>query len=351
MTATSIPTPDDVPAYMAQMTDDSDVLVDPRMAMSFYGVKTEKDVAADSPSQFMMTPRMFADGDDNDDFVVDLDRPSREPSYHHAASTPRAAAESVLDAVELAPLIISPPSSNTPPDSPRTKAPPSSAQPGAKRCSTTKRQPTASRTKRKRSRAQPSTPSTSPAKKGSPCAAAAAAGRKTAKKATKEDARRHHSLERNRVAASKCREKKKQWVHELESKKAELEALHASLLVECTNLLEESTQIKNLLMDHAACHDPNIDMWLDNEATRFVHRPSDLASLPPPQPQPPQGSARRHSSIGSLMSLQSQNDSVEQPSSTVRTEDATMPFPALSPVLKKEPINYDYMPDELFRDD
>ncbi|POR33001.1 Uncharacterized protein TPAR_06800, partial [Tolypocladium paradoxum] len=53
---------------LPHMADDGDVLVDPRMGMSFYGIRTAKD-AADSPSQFMLTPRMF--GSDLDSNPID----------------------------------------------------------------------------------------------------------------------------------------------------------------------------------------------------------------------------------------------------------------------------------------
>ncbi|KND86712.1 Cyclic AMP-dependent transcription factor ATF-7, partial [Tolypocladium ophioglossoides CBS 100239] len=150
------------------------------------------------------------------------------------------------------------------------------------------------------------------------------------------DARRSRCLERNRVAASKCREKKKQWVHDLESAKCELEQQHASLQAECAGLLDEATQIKNWLMQHAGCADANIDAWIGNEAMRFVQRSGTAAH--------PAALGSRHSSIGSLASLQSRNGSIAQ--SSAQTEDTHLSSPASKP----GPINYDYMPDEMFQD-
>jgi hypothetical protein len=87
-----------------------------------------------------------------------------------------------------------------------------------------------------------------------------------------EDAKRNKYLERNRVAASKCRQKKKEWVHELEESKAEMEARHVELQREYGVLLDEVSMIKNMLMRHAACKDPNIDQWIGLEAKYFVQK-------------------------------------------------------------------------------
>ncbi|ROW11642.1 hypothetical protein VPNG_05556 [Cytospora leucostoma] len=82
--------------------------------------------------------------------------------------------------------------------------------------------------------------------------------------------KRQKFLEKNRIAASKCREKKKRWVHDLEHNKSELERQNFELRLEHRNLINELSQTKNMLMNHSACKDPNIDRWLDNEARRIV---------------------------------------------------------------------------------
>jgi len=85
-----------------------------------------------------------------------------------------------------------------------------------------------------------------------------------------EEHKRSKFLERNRIAASKCREKKKQYVSDLEETKIGLETQHAHLQMEFNGLLGEVSGLKHHLMTHAKCNDPNIDRWLNNEATRFV---------------------------------------------------------------------------------
>jgi hypothetical protein len=82
----------------------------------------------------------------------------------------------------------------------------------------------------------------------------------------------NHSLERNRVAASKCRQKKKEWLSDLEANKYKLEKQYRSLNVEYNELLDEVTQLKNFLMAHAGCNDPVIDGWINNEANSCIRR-------------------------------------------------------------------------------
>ena len=104
------------------------------------------------------------------------------------------------------------------------------------------------------------------------------------------DPKRSKYLERNRIAASKCRQKKKAWVSDLETQKSELEDTNRVLQRECTDLVEQVTQLKNELMAHAGCADTNIDRWLETEAKRFVQRTTNGAE---------QQRERRFSSCGS----------------------------------------------------
>lgn len=85
-----------------------------------------------------------------------------------------------------------------------------------------------------------------------------------------DEHKRNKFLERNRLAASKCREKKKLYTQELEGTKISLEARNGSLQREYSILLSEVSDLKHQLMVHAKCNDRNIDLWLENEARRFV---------------------------------------------------------------------------------
>ncbi|KAK6078330.1 bZIP transcription factor [Seiridium cupressi] len=85
-----------------------------------------------------------------------------------------------------------------------------------------------------------------------------------------EEARRDKFLARNRVAAGKCREKRKTWMTDLEDTKLDLESRNTRLRMEYSALLNEVTQTRALLMTHANCSDGRIDKWVENEAKRFV---------------------------------------------------------------------------------
>lgn len=148
--------------------------------------------------------------------------------------------------------------------------------------------------------------------------------------------RRNKFLERNRVAASKCRQKKKEWMHSLEETKAELEKTHTTLHETLNGLLAEISVMKEHLMMHANCGDQNIDRWFANEARKFVESKTR------------EDDARRPSlSSGSGETQQSGRSSVVQFSPTSSIVPTTSP----SPKVKEEAFSYDYMPDDMFADD
>ncbi|OTB07790.1 hypothetical protein M426DRAFT_8389 [Hypoxylon sp. CI-4A] len=85
-----------------------------------------------------------------------------------------------------------------------------------------------------------------------------------------DSTKRNKFLERNRVAATKCRQKKREWVSDLEETRFGLESQHNRLQIEYSSLKSQITQIKSELMEHANCNDSNINTWIENEAKRFV---------------------------------------------------------------------------------
>ncbi|XP_076826843.1 cyclic AMP-responsive element-binding protein 5 isoform X1 [Brachyhypopomus gauderio] len=67
------------------------------------------------------------------------------------------------------------------------------------------------------------------------------------------DERRRKFLERNRAAATRCRQKRKVWVMSLEKKAEELTQTNMQLQNEVSMLKNEVTQLKQLLLTHKDC--------------------------------------------------------------------------------------------------
>ncbi|XP_024232100.1 cyclic AMP-dependent transcription factor ATF-7 isoform X1 [Oncorhynchus tshawytscha] len=67
------------------------------------------------------------------------------------------------------------------------------------------------------------------------------------------DDRRQRFLERNRAAASRCRQKRKVWVNSLEKKAEELSSMNVSLANEVSLLRNEVAHLKQLLLAHKDC--------------------------------------------------------------------------------------------------
>lgn len=215
---------------------------------------------------------------------------------------------------------------------------------------------------------------------------------KKIKKEAAEDDKRNKFLERNRIAASKCREKKKQFVSELEETKISLEQQHAHLQVEYNALVTEVGTLKHELMTHAKCNDTNIDKWIANEARKFVQT-SDLfghqraaaaaaAAAAGAQGQLENPFAHSHTrqssaassvqhGLGSFSSAGGrresmaysqgtsfdygapENDSVDPAwtASSAQTSPTDMVFPTLSsPKFGRDAggMNFDHMPDDMF---
>ncbi|KAK2910335.1 cyclic AMP-responsive element-binding protein 5 isoform X3 [Channa argus] len=92
------------------------------------------------------------------------------------------------------------------------------------------------------------------------------------------DERRRKFLERNRAAATRCRQKRKVWVMSLEKKAEELTQTNMQLQNEVTMLKNEVTQLKQLLLTHKDC--PITTM--QKESQGYLSPESSPASSPAP---------------------------------------------------------------------
>ncbi|KAJ1920533.1 hypothetical protein H4219_001232 [Mycoemilia scoparia] len=107
------------------------------------------------------------------------------------------------------------------------------------------------------------------------------------------DERRRRFLERNRIAASKCRQKKKQWVKELEQRAEEATIQNHNLHTAVAQLKEEILALKSQLIAHRNCNcsmiqqfmqstlNPQADGVSANPAATSVVMPGHSASVIP----------------------------------------------------------------------
>ncbi|CUS09734.1 unnamed protein product [Tuber aestivum] len=93
-----------------------------------------------------------------------------------------------------------------------------------------------------------------------------------------KEAKRQKFLERNRIAASKCRRKKKQWTQNLEDTAREVQAASKNLNKQVSVLRDELLHLKGELLKHNGCSCERIKQYLMNEATRVVEGSSASAS-------------------------------------------------------------------------
>ncbi|GME44819.1 Transcription factor Jun [Neofusicoccum parvum] len=97
-------------------------------------------------------------------------------------------------------------------------------------------------------------------------------GRKTAITLEDDDlnpedkVKRDQFLERNRVAAHKCRQKKKEWMVQLDNDFRDLSARHKFLQAELQVLNHTLFELKNMMFQHADCKFGPIDQFIRSEA-------------------------------------------------------------------------------------
>ncbi|KND01298.1 uncharacterized protein SPPG_03108 [Spizellomyces punctatus DAOM BR117] len=113
-----------------------------------------------------------------------------------------------------------------------------------------------------------------------------------------QDEKRKRFLERNRLAASKCRMKKKQWLQDLENRSTDASAKNRQLQMIVTQLKEEVMMLKNQLLLHRNCSCNVIQQYISTSSqfTAHLHNPGQhmdpahLNATPlPPSHHPPVG--------------------------------------------------------------
>ncbi|GCC27221.1 hypothetical protein chiPu_0005646 [Chiloscyllium punctatum] len=114
------------------------------------------------------------------------------------------------------------------------------------------------------------------------------------------DEKRRKFLERNRAAASRCRQKRKVWVQSLEKKAEDLSSTNVQLQNEVTLLRNEVAQLKQLLLAHKDC--PVTAM---QKKSGYHNVEKDENSIDSPLPSSPQTQVIQHSSISTSNGISS----------------------------------------------
>ncbi|XP_018427884.1 PREDICTED: cyclic AMP-dependent transcription factor ATF-2 [Nanorana parkeri] len=141
---------------------------------------------------------------------------------------------------------------------------------------------------------QPATSTTeTPASPAPPAPQTQSTGGRRRKAASDDpDEKRRKFLERNRAAASRCRQKRKVWVQSLEKKAEDLGSFNVQLQNEVTLLRNEVAQLKQLLLAHKDC--PVTAM---QKKSGYHNAEKDESSEDISMPCSPQTEAIQHSSI------------------------------------------------------
>ncbi|MCJ1401624.1 hypothetical protein MMC11_004840 [Xylographa trunciseda] len=100
-----------------------------------------------------------------------------------------------------------------------------------------------------------------------------------------EEEKRSKFLERNRVAASKCRQKKKEWTNNLEAKARELQNTKNQMAMMVNSLKEEVMWLKGEMLKHTGCGCVQIREYLAQQAdsitaTGATYKPFESAASP-----------------------------------------------------------------------
>ncbi|PIA19591.1 hypothetical protein COEREDRAFT_78915 [Coemansia reversa NRRL 1564] len=141
-----------------------------------------------------------------------------------------------------------------------------------------------------------------------------------------EKQKRRRFLERNRIAASKCRQKKKMWVQELERRAEDVTMQNRSLHIAVAQLKEEVLILKNQLLAHRNCNCSAIHQYLHTECASASADVTVPLSAQPPH---------------SLMSSPPAHIHHPAPNSTVAAAAAAATgVTAAAPPLMLQPQNY-----------
>ncbi|TSM68873.1 Cyclic AMP-dependent transcription factor ATF-2 [Bagarius yarrelli] len=142
------------------------------------------------------------------------------------------------------------------------------------------------------------------------------------------DEKRRKFLERNRAAASRCRQKRKVWVQSLEKKAEDLSSMNGELQNEVTLLRNEVAQLKQLLLAHKDC-----PVTLMQKKSGYHLLDKEDSSEEMSVPGSPHNEAIQHSSVSTSNGVSSStaSGSATGPTTDQSKEEESSTAPAAHP--------------------
>ncbi|XP_054887845.1 cyclic AMP-dependent transcription factor ATF-2 [Poeciliopsis prolifica] len=132
------------------------------------------------------------------------------------------------------------------------------------------------------------------------------------------DEKRRKFLERNRAAASRCRQKRKVWVQSLEKKAEDLGSMNTQLQNEVTLLRNEVAQLKQLLLAHKDC-----PVTVMQKKSGYHISDKDESCEEMSVPSSPQNEAIQHSSVSTSNGVSSSSSTTQAVSAPPSAASAT----------------------------
>lgn len=119
------------------------------------------------------------------------------------------------------------------------------------------------------------------------------------KRTEESDPKRQEFLARNRLAASKSRQKKKEWTSQLESRCRDLQAERSHLAFFIAGLKEEIILLKTEMLKHSSCNCVGIRNYLAQSANALSPLVQDSSLTQPIRSPTGEGSSAGHGSLSS----------------------------------------------------
>ncbi|XP_010792815.1 cyclic AMP-dependent transcription factor ATF-2 isoform X2 [Notothenia coriiceps] len=145
-------------------------------------------------------------------------------------------------------------------------------------------------------------------------------GRRRRNTSENPDEKRRKFLERNRAAASRCRQKRKVWVQSLEKKSDDLNSTNGQLQSEVTLLRNEVAQLKQLLLAHKDCP---VTAMQKKSGYHISDRDESCEEMS--VPSSPQNEAIQHSSVSTSNGVSSSSMTPSVSTASNQSTEETQP--------------------------